>query len=138
MSGKPLLVDTSVAVALVVEDHQEHELVFDALKGKILGLAGHAFFETYSVLTRLPGAARRSPLEVARILEHNFPEKRFLEGALLEDLAGRLAGMGIGGGAVYDAVVGETAVQHRLELATRDQRALTTYHLLGVDVRLIQ
>lgn len=132
-----LLVDTSVAVALAVEDHEDHESVFDALQGKLLGLAGHAFFETYSVLTRLPGSARRAPGEVVRILEHNFPQTRFLAAERSKNLSRRLAGLGIAGGAVYDALVGETAVQHRMGLATRDHRAIPTYHLLDVAVHFI-
>lgn len=133
----PLLVDTSVAVALVVEDHEDHEVVLDALRGRTLGLAGHAFFETYSVLTRLPGSARRAPSEVVRILEHNFPHTRFLAAERSRKLSLRLAGLGIAGGAVYDALVGETAIQHQLELATRDHRAIPTYRLLDVAVHLV-
>ncbi|MFN0155587.1 MAG: PIN domain-containing protein, partial [Gaiella sp.] len=56
-----VLVDTSVAIALVTSDHQQHKVVFDALGGRRLGLSGHAAFETFSVLTRLPPPARRSP-----------------------------------------------------------------------------
>lgn len=133
----PLLVDTSVAVALTVEDHEDHEAVFKALRGRTLGLSGHAFFETYSVLTRLPGSARRSPTEVAHLLENNFPKTRFLEAERASDLSRRLPRLGIAGGAVYDALVGETAVQHRLELATRDQRATPTYRLLDVALQVI-
>ena len=49
-----LLLDTSAAVALVVEDHEAHAATLEAVRGRSLGLAGHAWFETYSVLTRLP------------------------------------------------------------------------------------
>jgi predicted nucleic acid-binding protein len=44
---------------------------------------------------------------------------------------------GIAGGSVYDALVGATAIEHRLKLATRDQRALVTYRALQVDVELL-
>ena len=53
-SGPDLLVDTSVAVALTVADHEHHVATFEALGDRRLGLAGHAAFETFSVLTRLP------------------------------------------------------------------------------------
>lgn len=56
-----VLVDTSVAVALVVSDNEHHASTVDALAGRRLGLAGHAAFETCSVLTRLPAPARRTP-----------------------------------------------------------------------------
>lgn len=54
-----VLVDTSVAVALVVGDHRFHEATMRALEGRRLGLAGHAAVETFSVLTRLPPPSRR-------------------------------------------------------------------------------
>lgn len=135
--NKPILVDTSVAVALVVEDHDSHDAVIEALDGRPLGLAGHAFFETYSVLTRLPGSARRSPSEVTKILKHNFPHTRFLEQNASTSLSERLETLGIAGGAVYDALVGETAVRHRMELATSDQRAIPTYERLTVTLMRI-
>lgn len=134
----PLLVDTSVAVALVVEDHEAHDVVLEALEGRSLGLAGHAFFETYSVLTRLPGGARRAPADVDRILRRNFPETHFLDAGGAAELAERLAGLDLAGGAVYEALVGETAVRAGLGLATRDRRALGTYGLLDVEVQVVR
>ncbi len=138
-SGKrsPLLVDTSVAVALVVADHVAHDEVLNALRGRRLGLAGHAFFETHSVLTRLPGRARREPREVARLLEHNFPETKFLAADDAARLGRRLGDLNLAGGSVYDALVGEAAARAGLALATRDERALDVYRILEVDFRVI-
>jgi predicted nucleic acid-binding protein len=132
-----LLVDTSVAVALSVIDHDHHEETFAALADRRLGLAGHAAFETYSVLTRLPPPDRRTPAAVARVLAANFPETRFLSAAAAAELLARLHLTGIAGGAVYDALVGATAVEHGLRLATRDRRALETYRALDVGVELL-
>ena len=72
-STPEFLVDTSVAVALSVADHEHHERTFTALGDRRLGLAGHAAFETFSVLTRLPTPARRAPATVARLLAGSFP-----------------------------------------------------------------
>ncbi len=132
-----LLVDTSVAVALTVADHRNHGAVIDALAGSRLGLAGHAAFETYSVLTRLPGPARRTPATVARLLAANFPHSRFLGDGATAALLARLPAAGIAGGSVYDALVGAAAAEHGLPLATRDARALDTYRALDVDFRLL-
>jgi predicted nucleic acid-binding protein len=132
-----LLVDTSVAVALAVVDHDHHEETFLALSDRRLGLAGHAAFETFSVLTRLPPPDRRTPAAVARVLSSNFPHTRFLSADASAGLLARLDLTGISGGAVYDALVGATAVEHRLRLATRDRRALETYRALDVDVELL-
>jgi predicted nucleic acid-binding protein len=132
-----LLVDTSVAVALVVVDHEHHDATNEALGDRRLGLAGHAAFESFSVLTRLPAPARRTPAVVARLLSVNFPESRFLSAERARELLEGLAGSGVAGGSVYDALVGAVAAEHDVALATRDRRALETYRALGVDVELL-
>jgi predicted nucleic acid-binding protein len=132
-----LLVDTSVAVALTVADHEHHDTTFRALGRRRLGLAGHAAFETFSVLTRLPPPARRSPAAVGRLLTAGFPHSRFLGTRAAAALLSELEKGGIAGGAVYDALVGAAANEHRLRLATRDRRALEVYRALEVDVELL-
>lgn len=132
------LVDTSVAVAFLVGDHDHHDATFEALADRRLGLAGHTAFETFSVLTRLPPPGRRTPVTVARLLAANFPDSRFLgiEGAA--GLLTSLADHGVAGGSVYDALVGATAVEHGLPLVSRDRRALDTYRELGVEVEMLR
>jgi predicted nucleic acid-binding protein len=132
-----LLVDTSVAVALVVADHEHHETVARTVGRRTLGLAGHAAFETFSVLTRLPPPARRGPAVVARLLTESFPATRFLNARASSQLLAELGGAGIAGGAIYDALVGAVARDLGLPLATRDNRALDTYRALDVKVELI-
>jgi predicted nucleic acid-binding protein len=131
------LLDTSAAVALIVEDHEAHLATLDAVRGRRLGLAGHAWFETYSVVTRLPAGLRRSPADALRLLAHNFPAPGFLGEVEAADLAGELARLGISGGAVYDALVAAAARQHRLLLVSADARARTVYEALGVEIELI-
>jgi len=135
--GADLLVDTSVAVALLVADHVDHVATNDAIGTRRLGLSGHAAFETFSVLTRLPPPARRTPRVVAELLAANFPESRFLSAANSEQLFRDLAAAGIGGGAVYDALVGAAAAEHGIVLATRDRRAIETYRTLGVELEIL-
>jgi hypothetical protein len=101
-------------------------------------MAGHAYFETFSVLTRLPTPMRRPPSDIARLLETNFPETRFLGADDASHLARRLGELGIAGGSVYDALVGQVAARHDLPLATRDRRALDIYRVLDVDYRFIE
>jgi len=131
-----LLLDTSAAVALIVEDHEAHAATLAALHGRRLGLAGHAWFETYSVLTRLPGGLRRSPADVAALLAHDFPATAFLAEEAAAALGPELAKLGISGGAVYDALVGAAARQHGRSLESGDARARPVYEALGVRVRL--
>lgn len=132
-----LLVDTSAAVALSVGGHEHHAATAQALEGQVLGLAGHAAFETFSVLTRLPPPARRPPAVVARLMAQNFPETRFLSVDGTARLLALLAGGEISGGSVYDALVGAAASEHGMPLATNDRRAVDTYRVLGVDVVLL-
>jgi len=132
-----LLVDTSVAVALSVSDHHDHLTTSEALGDRQLGLAGHAAFEAFSVLTRLPAPVRRTPATVARLLAANFPHTRFLSSAAAAALLIDLQTKGIAGGSVYDALVGAVAVEHRLPLASRDRRALGTYRALEVEVEML-
>lgn len=137
MTSTPWLVDTSVAVALVVSDHQHHEATARAVGERRVGLAGHAAFETFSVLTRLPPPLRRTPRAVERLLTGNFSETRFLSASATERLRGRLAPLGIAGGAVYDALVAATAVEHGMALATRDRRAIDTYRALDAELEIL-
>ncbi|MBI2705588.1 MAG: type II toxin-antitoxin system VapC family toxin [Actinobacteria bacterium] len=132
-----VLVDTSVAVALVVADHQNHEETLEAIGKRRLGLAGHAAFETFSVLTRLPPPARRSPAVVAELLAANFPGSRYLSASAAKRLMSRLVRIGIAGGSVYDALVGAAAKEHGLVLATRDRRAIDTYRALDVSIEIV-
>jgi predicted nucleic acid-binding protein len=135
--GPDVLVDTSVAVALAVADHEHHEATFRALRDRRLGLAGHAAFETFSVLTRLPPPARRTPPTVARLLATSFPHSRFLGASAAMSLFRELNMAGVAGAAVYDALVGACAREHSLPLATRDRRALDTYRALEVRIELM-
>lgn len=135
--SKELLVDTSVAVPLVVADHDHHEAVSKYVAGADLGLAGHAAFETYSVLTRLPSPLRRDPRTVNRILSSGFPRSVFLSPERTATLLRELSESGISGGAVYDALVGAAAVEAGLRLLSSDRRAADTYRLLNVDIEFL-
>jgi len=132
-----VLVDTSVAVAMVVADHEHHIPTLESLGDRRTGLAGHAAFETFSVLTRLPPPARRTPDVVARLMAENFPRNCYLSAEGATALLNRLARVGVAGGSVYDALVGAAAAEHGIVLATRDRRALATYRTLDVDVEFL-
>ena len=135
--GKVVLLDTSVAIALIVEDHELHATALAAVQSRRLGLAGHAWFETYSVLTRLPGARRRSPADALRLLTHDFPASTFLGDDASRALGAEIARLGISGGAVYDALVGAASRQRHQRLVSADMRARSVYEALGVDVEVI-
>jgi toxin FitB len=130
----PLALDTSVAIPLLVQTHREHTIVVRWWGGREVALCGHALAETYSVLTRLPGDLRLLPVDAARLLNDRFVHPLLLGPEVSGRLADILSGLGIAGGAVYDALVGLAAVEHGAELATRDLRAKATYEAVGVSV----
>jgi predicted nucleic acid-binding protein len=132
-----ILLDTSTAIALLLEDHERHAATMSAVQGRRLGLAGHAWFETYSILTRLPSGLRRSPADAHKLLARDFAESRFLGSAEAAELGQQLVGIGISGGAVYDALVAATAREHELPLLSGDSRARRTYEAMGVKVELV-
>lgn len=131
------LLDTSAAVPFVVADHSAHRRTWDALSERRLGMAGHAWFETFSVLTRMPGTSRRDAATVGALMSNNFADSRFLDEEGAAVLTARLADSGISGGAVYDALVASAAAQHQLLLVSRDRRALNTYRAFDVDIELL-
>ena len=127
------VIDTSVAVAGLSPWHEHHEPSRRVLEHGAR-LAGHAYVETYSTLTRLPDPFRVEPAVAADLLARRFrsalvhPRTR-----TLADLPERLAAAGISGGASYDALIALTALDHRATLVTLDERATPTYAALGVQ-----
>ena len=100
-------------------------------------LAGHAAFETYSVLTRMPGALAVDSSTTSTLLYRVFPVVHWLDPDAVQPLLTRIGQVGIVGGAVYDALVGEAARINGCTLLTRDLRAKRTYDLLGVTYELV-
>lgn len=130
-------VDTSVAIPLLVRSHQHHADVVRWWDGQELTLSGHALAETYSVLTRLPGDARLSAEDAARLLDARFTTPLTLSGPAARKVYVTLSRLGIAGGAVYDGLVALAAKEHKVALATRDARARGTYDAVGVDVIIV-
>lgn len=129
--------DTSVAVAALDSSHDAHAPARHALVEHRPALAGHAAFETYSVLTRLPVPLRVSPDNAAQILRRAFPDDCWLGEKETARLRDELASSRLVGGAVYDALVGRAAAVNGRMLLTRDRRAERTYRALDVPYELI-
>jgi predicted nucleic acid-binding protein len=68
------------------------------------------------------------------LLRERFAPALALPADTSAKLIGLLADRNIAGGAVYDALVGLAAIEHGVELGTRDARARATYEALGVRV----
>ncbi|MGI8597599.1 MAG: PIN domain-containing protein [Thermoleophilaceae bacterium] len=117
--------------------HHRHVDAAQAAHG-LVDLVAHAELEAYSVLTRLPERFRAPAPAVARYLSERFPGERLsLDEVERPALVGRLAGQGITGGAVYDALIAATASAHGHELLTLDARAARVYARVGAQFRLL-
>lgn len=133
-----LALDASVAVPLLVQTHLQHQAVVRWWNGRQIAISGHALAETYSVLTRLPGDLRLAPADAARLLSERFRKPLLVGAEVTVRLPQVLSGLGLAGGAVYDALVALAALEHGAVLATRDARAKATYELVGVRVVLVE
>jgi hypothetical protein len=85
----------------------------------------------------MPGALALDGPTADSVIAATFPSVSWLGDAALTKLLRRVGAVGIVGGAVYDALVGEAARVGRYRLLTRDLRARRTYDLLGVDYELV-
>jgi len=129
--------DTSVAIAALDPVHEAHPACRRALVDLRPALAGHAVFETYSVLTRLPIPLRLSADQAVSVIAAAVPGDCWLDAAGLRGLREQLAGLDIVGGSVYDALVGQAALTNDRTLLTRDRRAERTYRSLGVEYQFV-
>ena len=108
-----ILFDTSALIAAMVEGHPSHTLVLPWLqrvKAKTdTGLvAAHSLAELYAILTRLPVTPRIAPALALQLIQHNVLEICEVVALSVADyvtLLNHLAGLGIAGGVVYDALL---------------------------------
>ncbi len=130
--------DTSFAIAALDEAHEAHAICRKVARARRPALAGHASFETFSVLTRLPGASTVAPVTAGALLDRAFPERSWLTPKQHDALLRRLPQLGVTGGMVYDALVGEAARAAGRTLLTRDRRAQRTYEAIGVHFEFVE
>jgi predicted nucleic acid-binding protein len=129
--------DSSVTVAALLADHPAHEAASEALAACRATIA-HAAVETYSVLTRLPMPHRVDAATAATVLEERTPAPHAaLDASTYAEAPARLATAGVSGGATYDGLIALVALEHDLELLTRDKRAVRTYRALDVTYQLL-
>jgi predicted nucleic acid-binding protein len=132
-----LLFDTSAALAFVDSENPAHEQSWELAVKRPRGLAGHAKFEFFSVLTRLPMPKRLDSADATRLIHQEFGESRFLPSDSMGSLLDEFTRLGITGGMVYDGLVAATARHHGLELVTCDHRAESIYQSLGIQYLLL-
>ena len=130
-------VDSSIAIAAILADHDAHDLAEEALSESGQTIA-HVATETYSVLTRLPPPLRLDAKRAAAIVAARLPSLVVtLEADAHARSPERLAAAQVSGGATYDGLIALTALAHDLELLSADSRAARTYRALGVRFQLL-
>ena len=129
--------DSSVAVPALMSAHEHHGVAAAAVRKHRPALAGHAAFETYSSLTRLPIEHRLDPADVASAIRQTFPDLCALDSADALLVLEQIGAARVAGGAVYDALVGAAAQRNGRILLTRDRRAVNTYRAMGVNFELL-
>ncbi|MEO6571408.1 MAG: PIN domain-containing protein [Ilumatobacteraceae bacterium] len=125
--------DTSVLVPALLASHEFHEACHESA-GLIDAAVGHALFETYAVLTRLPQPYTVAPVQASRALRTYSSHVLVLPGDEVADAIDRFVVARANGGATYDALIAVTAMHHGASLLTRDERAVEVYERLGADI----
>lgn len=118
-----VFLDTSVLVASVVQNHENHPRAYAILdriqNGKDDGyVSAHGLAELYAVLTKAPPPFRHSPEQALLSIEENvvkYFKITFLTGTDYAALIREAALAGIRGGTVYDAVLMKCAANAEVE-----------------------
>lgn len=135
-------VDSSVLVAGLVRGHVDHDACLDSLLELQRGgaLIAPTVAETFAVLTSSSGPYRLDPTLALRYLVQFLTEAETIAvppGAYPEALE-LLTSLDLPGAAVYDALVGLSAREAGVTLATVDRVAADIYQLCGATVRLLK
>jgi len=132
-----LTCDSSVVVAGLNDWHVSHPLARAALRN-VDWLPAHVLAETASVLSRLPGGRAVALTEavgmVRRVANGQLRQLRADRYPLFLSAAGAA---GLGGGSVYDALIGATAHDHDATLLTLDVRAQRAYLAVGARYEML-
>lgn len=130
-------VDSSVSLAAIIEDDPQHEAAELALAESNRTIA-HVAAETYSVITRIPPPIKLDADTAASVIEARLSSERVaLDATQNPSAIRRLADAQISGGATYDGLIALTALDHDIELISRDHRAARIYRALGVRFRML-
>ncbi|MFT3873708.1 MAG: type II toxin-antitoxin system VapC family toxin [Nocardioides sp.] len=133
----PWACDTSVLVPALLSWHADHDACREEIAAHVTAVPAHVLMECYSVLTRLP-APHRLDAAVAGVAVGGLGLRVLtLSAPRWPRLISQLAQHRVVGGAVYDGLVAATAAHHGFALLTRDQRARTTYGVVGATYRLM-
>jgi predicted nucleic acid-binding protein len=132
------VVDSSIVIAsLVHADAALRTACRQHVEACPQGIA-HVITESYARMTAMPGQHRLAPSVAVQVLGDMFTgDPLILSGAGHIRVIDLMARMGVPGGAVFDALIAETAREHHAVLVSLDRRAATTYAAVGADFTVI-
>jgi predicted nucleic acid-binding protein len=113
------LLDTNVIVAALAPDHPEHAqsiALFERTRDGELAVPAHAVSEAYSTLTRANGLFRWSPADAWSTINSILRIAMLVGQSPLAtvDAVRTFAEQGGVGPRLYDRLIGEVAIQHRI------------------------
>ena len=119
-----VLLDTSVLIAALVENHQFHSQAVPWLEylqqpGVEGVISAHSLAELYAALSRMPAIPRMTPADTISAIDDNvlpFVKVRALDGRSYAGVVRRVAAAGLSGGVVYDAIHAEVARRAKVDL----------------------
>lgn len=137
-----LLFDTSSLIAAFVQSHPAHTAAWEWLEQTLEGthdgvVAAHTLAELYAVLIRLPLRPAIPPPVALQLIEENLRglQTVALSAADYRAVLRRLEKLNLAGGAIYDALIAQAALQAKAE------RLLTLnpghFRRLGPDVEAV-
>lgn len=132
--------DTSVLIAGFDSAHPFHEAAQQALvevrrDGRLIA---HTLAETFAVLTAAGPYSYAPEPVLAYLGQFRDAEPVGLKPASYVQALAELAGVGIAGGAVYDALIAISAREAAAVLVSLDRRAAATYERCGVTFELLR
>ncbi|MDQ6848995.1 MAG: PIN domain-containing protein [Actinomycetota bacterium] len=132
-----LTCDTSVIIAGLSRWHPSNDAA-RAWFPRIGWLPAHVLAESVSVLSRLPNGRAVSLIDAVGLIRQLAEGRvRQLRGDRYLLIFGAVGSAGMGGGAVYDAIIGATAREHDATLLTLDRKAVRTYSAVGAAFQLL-
>lgn len=117
------LFDTSILVAAFLSNHPKHQACTPWLRQvqtrQIQGyIANHTLAEIYAVLTRLPVKPIISPQIAQQLIQENLKEFESITLSTedYERVIYRMVNLNLTGGAIYDALIAQAAINSKADL----------------------
>ena len=117
-----VLFDTSVLVASILVNHQQHSACIPWLtrvkRGEVQGFVGtHTLAELYAILSAFPAQPRLSPQLVQQLIKENLAafEMISLTNDDYQAVINLMVTLNLTGGAIYDALIAQASLKAEVD-----------------------